>query len=269
MGDDQDTALEARQAARIAVYDDLLSAPHVVDVEPMEVSSYIEEVATKTYELSQGQGGVIPYTVIREVVENFIHADFAEPCISILDKGNTLRFADQGPGIEHKDLAQQPGFTSATSNMKKYIRGVGSGLPIVKEYLRFSNGRLVIENNIKSGTVITVTVEEPTQASPRVQAYLTQPDETATSAAAGTQPGVAAQQRPAAVPLDLQERDFDVLRLANTMVSVGPTDVANALGLSTTTAYRVLEKLESAGLLEMTGSRKRVLTDLGFQTLQG
>ncbi|MCD8199700.1 MAG: ATP-binding protein [Coriobacteriaceae bacterium] len=266
MGDEQDMALEARQTARIAVYDDLLSAPRVVDIEPMEISSYIEEVATKTYELSQAQGGVIPYTVIREVVENFIHADFAEPCISILDKGNTLRFADQGPGIEHKDLAQQPGFTSATSNMKKYIRGVGSGLPIVKEYLRFSNGRLVIENNIKSGTVITVTIEEPTQASPRVQAYITQTDETA---AAGVQLGGTTQQRPVTVPVDLQERDYDVLRLANTMASVGPTDVAHALGLSTTTAYRVLEKLESAGLLEMTGSRKRVLTDLGLQTLQG
>ncbi len=46
-----------------------------------------------------------------------------------MDKGNTIRFADQGPGIAHKDLVQEPGFSSATEPMKRYIRGVGSGLP--------------------------------------------------------------------------------------------------------------------------------------------
>ena len=43
--------------------------------------------------------------VIREIVENFIHAHFVEPIISILDGGNTIRFADQGPGIEDKERA--------------------------------------------------------------------------------------------------------------------------------------------------------------------
>ena len=38
--------------------------------------------------------------VIREIVENFVHAHFAEPIISILDGGDTIRFADQGPGID-------------------------------------------------------------------------------------------------------------------------------------------------------------------------
>ena len=51
------------------------------------------------------QGGSISVMVIREIVENFIHAHFMEPIISILDGGNTIRFADQGPGIEDKELA--------------------------------------------------------------------------------------------------------------------------------------------------------------------
>ena len=94
-----------------------------------------------------------PYTVIREVSENFIHARFAEIIVSILDEGNTIRFADQGPGIMMKDKAQLPGFTSAIEPMKHYIRGVGSGLPIVKEYLDFSHGTISIEDNLGTGAV--------------------------------------------------------------------------------------------------------------------
>ena len=125
------TALNATQVARIAVYDDLLSAPRIVEIQPADAAHYIDSIASTTYELAAQQGGVIPYTVIREVSENFIHAKFKEITVSILDKGCTIRFADQGPGIENKERAQLPGFSSATAEMKDYIRGVGSGLPIV------------------------------------------------------------------------------------------------------------------------------------------
>lgn len=151
--------LNATQVAKIAVYDDLLSAPRVVEIQPSDVASYIEGIASNTYQLASQLGGSIPYTVIREVSENFIHAQFKEITVSIMNGGNTIRFADQGPGIENKDRAQMPGFSSASANMRDYIRGVGSGLPIVKEYLKFSNGRLVIEDNIKDGTVITIGIE--------------------------------------------------------------------------------------------------------------
>ncbi len=149
-------------STRIAVYDDFLSAPRIVDIEPSDIARYIEEISSKTYELAQQKGSSIPYTVIREVCENFIHAQFKNPCISILEDGNTIKFTDQGPGITDKQRAQHPGFTSATSEMRKYIRGVGSGLPIVKDYLRFSNGRLIIEDNIKEGTVVTIQIEKKT-----------------------------------------------------------------------------------------------------------
>ena len=122
-------------STRIAVYDDFLSAPRIIDIEPSDIARYIEEISSKTYELAQQKGSSIPYTVIREVCENFIHAQFKNPCISILEDGNTIKFTDQGPGITDKQRAQHPGFTSATSEMRKYIRGVGSGLPIVKDYL--------------------------------------------------------------------------------------------------------------------------------------
>lgn len=144
--------------ARIALYDDLRSAPRVTEIPPAETLTFIENLAAKVYEQSKGAGGAIPYTVIREVSENFIHAKFKEIIISILDGGNTIRFADQGPGINHKDKAQLPGFSSAIEPMKKYIRGVGSGLPIVKEYLEFSHGNITIEDNMGAGSVVTISM---------------------------------------------------------------------------------------------------------------
>ena len=145
--------------ARIALYDDLRSAPRVTEINPAPTGEFIESLASKIYEQAKSGGGTIPYTVIREVSENFIHARFAEVTVSILDGGNTIRFADQGPGIGHKEKAQLPGFTSAIEPMKHYIRGVGSGLPIVKEYLDFSHGTISIEDNLGTGSVVTISLK--------------------------------------------------------------------------------------------------------------
>lgn len=240
---------------RIAVYDDLLAAPRIVDIEPSDIASYIEHIAAKTYELAQAQGSSIPYTVIREVCENFIHAKFMEPCVSILDHGNTIRFTDQGPGIDDKERAQQPGFTSATSEMRKYIRGVGSGLPQVREYLKFSNGRLIIEDNIKAGTVVTITVDD-TLHKPTPVVYRETPSQAA--------------QRQAQQEAKLDERENDILILASDIGLIGPTEVNQQLGISISTAHRELKKLEDAGyLMTAEGSRKRMLSDKGFKLLNG
>ncbi len=145
--------------ARIAVYDDAAAAPRVVIVEPNDIRSYLEEITATVAKLAQDQGGKIPFTVIREVVENLIHAYFIEPTISILDQGNTIRFSDQGPGIKDKDRALEYGTTSATNEMKRYIRGVGSGLPYVQQWLEDKGGSLSIEDNIHNGTVVTVTLK--------------------------------------------------------------------------------------------------------------
>lgn len=167
--------------ARIALYDDLRSAPRVTEIHPAPTAEFIESLASKIYEQAKTAGGTIPYTVIREVSENFIHARFAEATVSILDAGNTIRFADQGPGIPHKDQAQIPGFTSAVEPMKHYIRGVGSGLPIVKEYLDFSHGTITIEDNLGTGAVVTISLltAEPltTPAAERIPSEPAQPQQ--------------------------------------------------------------------------------------------
>lgn len=153
-----DTSLVVCHPARIAVYDDAAAAPRVVVIEPNDIRSYLEEITATVAKLAQDQGGKIPFTVIREIVENLIHAYFLEPTISILDGGNTIRFSDQGPGIQDKNRALEYGTTSATNEMKRYIRGVGSGLPYVQQWLEDKGGSLTIEDNIHKGAIVTISL---------------------------------------------------------------------------------------------------------------
>lgn len=161
----KDSALLPHYAARIAVFDAANAAPRVVVIEPCNVRDYLEEITQQVTKLASEQGGTIPFMVIREIVENFIHAYFIEPSISILDKGMTIRFADQGPGIKEKDKALDFGTTSATTEMKRYIRGVGSGLPYVREYMKSTHGFLDVEDNINGGTIVTLCAQGGTQYS--------------------------------------------------------------------------------------------------------
>ncbi len=155
----QEDAAQARYATRIAIYDDMLSTPRVIVVEPHDVRTYLEETTNTVYRSMKEQGGSISLMVIREIVENFIHANFAEPIISILDGGNTIRFADQGPGIEDKERAFEFGVTSANRDMKRYIRGTGAGFPMVQQYIENKGGAVSIEDNMGQGTVVTVSVD--------------------------------------------------------------------------------------------------------------
>ena len=137
----------------------MLSTPRVIVIDPQDVRTYLEETTNTVYQCMKEQGGHISLMVIREIVENFIHAHFAEPIISILDGGDTIRFADQGPGIDDKERAFDFGVTSANSNMKRYIRGTGAGFPMVQEYLENAGGAVSIEDNMGSGTVVTVSLD--------------------------------------------------------------------------------------------------------------
>lgn len=150
------TRLEPTYGARIAVVDTPFAAPRVVVVDPQDTRSYLEEITQTVSSLAQQEGSTIPFMVIREIVENFIHAYFKEPTISILNHGNIIRFSDQGPGIPEKDKAFSFGTTSATKEMKQYIRGVGSGLPYVKAYMEQTHGYISVEDNISGGCIVTL-----------------------------------------------------------------------------------------------------------------
>jgi hypothetical protein len=265
--------------ARIAVYDDLLSAPRVVDIQPQGVLEFIEAIAATSYEFSRQQGGSLPYTVIREITENFIHAGFLECTVSILDRGDTLRFADQGPGISKKDLVLQPGVSSATRRMKDYIRGVGSGFPIVREYLASSHGSLSIEDNAEEGVVVTITVsgtdtgEAEPAATPK-PVFLTPssselaPGAEAVAPARAPTPGAAQAGEAQASDLELSAREEQALLLLNEHGMLGPVDLAVFLAVSAPTATRLLQKLEQLGMVESTQLKKRILSNVGMAYVQ-
>ena len=225
--------------ARIALYDDLKSAPRITKIEPAGTTEYIEKLTVTIYEQAKLAGGKIPYSVIREVSENFIHAQFREIVVSILDDGNTIRFADQGPGIREKEKAQQPGFSSAIEPMKDFIRGVGSGFPIVKEYLDSSAGSIMIEDNLTSGAVVTISlVAKPTPAPTREPALLPR--------------------------FQLNAREQEFIRQLAREGELRVTDLTE-LGYAPATVSNTLVKLEEQGLVEKLPNKKRTLTPLGQQ----
>ncbi|MCH3967439.1 MAG: ATP-binding protein [Atopobiaceae bacterium] len=249
------TDLEVRYPARIAVYDDPMAAPRVVIVAPTDVHSFLEEITKQVTQLSHEQGGTIPFMVIREVAENYIHAYFIEPTINILTGGNTIRFSDQGPGIQEKSRALEFGTTSATEEMKRYIRGVGSGLPYVQQYLLDKGGSLSIEDNIHSGTIVTLSMEASPHPRPEVQ-----PSENQTIPMAPPTHEVIGDDNTTTPILSAHERD--AMTYLRTHESVGPSDLVRTYGLSQGTWSRTLSSLEETGLM-IKVRQKRYLSDAG------
>jgi hypothetical protein len=263
--------------ARIAIYDDLLAAPRIIEVGPAPVLEFIEAIATTTYTEARALGGGLPYTVIREIAENFIHAAFKECTVSLLNRGNTISFSDQGPGIEKKHLVQQPGVSSATAEMKRFIKGVGSGFPVVGEYLRFSRGHLSITDNAVDGTVVTLALE-PTEAAFGAQntADSWRAMHAPTTNSTGTST-LSTLKDPEAMPTPtandagkstLSTRDQQTLLLAAELGAVGPNDLTTRLDVSAPTVSRILKDLERRGLLEPVAHRKRILSNAGLHLLQ-
>lgn len=235
------------EPALLAIYDAMTAPPRVERIAAPGPRDLIEAVAARTYQVARDAGGQLPYTVIREVVENFIHAGFDEVVVSVLDGGRTIRFADQGPGIQDKDRAFLPGFTTATEEMKCVIRGVGSGLPVARECLMFSGGTIEIDDNLGSGTVVTLRMS-PVPSVPETTPAL----------------NVMADDFDAPV---LSLRQKQVLSLAMELGSIGPTVVSRELGVGLSTAYRDLEQLTGHGLISADDAGKRILTDRGVRCL--
>jgi len=231
-----------REPARIAVYAERHLPPRIVTI-PVEtpngdgVPKLIDELTESTYTLVRQQGGCLSAELIGELVANLVHAAFSEVVITILDNGNTLRVSDRGPGIPDKRAAIRPGFTSADGEAKRYIRGVGSGLALVRASVRAMDGTLELEDNLGGGTVVTVRVAPE-----------------AREALASTQLS----------PYNLSQRQLKILLLTLELAPVGPTRIARELGVSTSTAHRDLTILEEQGLIASQGSGLRSVTETGL-----
>lgn len=232
-------------APRIAVYDDAATPPRVVPVPESRLPDLIDALTTRTYDLAHQQGSRLPYTVLREVIENLIHAWFEDVVITILDGGNTIRISDRGPGIAEKEKALQPGFSTAGSSLKRYIKGVGSGLPVAKELLAHLDGILQIEDNLGQGTVVTLSLP-------------------------GSRPAeTAAQPTTPRLKAALSERQLKILFLVLELGGCGPSLLAKELSISPSTAYRDLVALEAMSLVAADAEGRRSITDEGLRHLDG
>ncbi len=233
-------------SARVAVYDDMLSSPQIIDIEPAPTRDFINNLAVTIYNNAKQFGGEIPYSIILQVAENFIHSRFTEVVVSVLDSGNTIRFSDQGPGIADKEKAQQPGFSSATSEMKEIIHGVGSGLPIVSEYMQTRNGLISIEDNIGTGAVVTISLN-PKSTEPEINQE------------ARMASGIAKRNM---LSENLSTRSFSILSLFKIENIWGVKDISEELNMPLSSTHAELKKLEEAGMITKLG-KKRILTELG------
>lgn len=251
---EQRAADEARPEVRLAIYDSPLVAPRVISLRGEELHAFVGDLAARTYEHSRERGGRIPFIVIREIVENLIHAYFEGAVISIFDDGNTIRISDQGPGIADPLRALQPGFTTATPQMRTFIKGVGSGLPVAREQLAFLGGAITIDPNLSRGTVITLSLA-------RVPSRSAAPGIPSTPDASPPSPLLPLR------PPDLTPRQKKVLLLIAELGSAGPSAVAKELGVSQSTAYRELQLLADLRLIDSRRSGKRTLTEDGIAAL--
>ena len=236
---------------RVAVYDTLLASPQVVTLSGESFDELVGTLASRTYEYARERGGRIPFVVIREVLENLIHAFFQDAVVTILDSGNTIRISDQGPGVRDKERAFLPGFTTATREMRQFIKGVGSGLPVAREQLAFLGGAISIEDNLDRGTVVPLRVGAPPAGTP----------------AAPPHPAPPVLPDRATLPPRITDRQRKVLLLVAELGSVGPSSIAKELGVSLSTAYRELGALQSLQFVASRGVGKRTLTEEGIAYL--
>jgi hypothetical protein len=227
---------------RIAIYAEPRTPPVVISITDIPLTDehmpvLMDALATRAYEQARELGGQLPITVFRELVENLVHASFTGAVVTVLDRGNTVRVSDRGPGILDKEAALRPGFTSADAEAKRLIRGVGSGFSVVKETLAGLDGVLEIEDNLGQGTVVTARVS-PLTESPLASVGLPS--------------------------YNLSERQLKTLLLTVELAPVGPTRLAQELGVSTSTAYRDLVSLEEAGFVACETSGQRSVTESGL-----
>ena len=230
---------------RIAVYP-RSGEPEVTEVAAANPRSatakFTRFVMDRVAEVGEG----VPEEAVREVVENLVHAGYRGVVISILAGGDVVRISDKGPGVQHKDRAMEYGFSGATPEVLREIRGVGAGLGMARAAAEEVGGTVTIEDNIGSGTVATISVSgeekegEPAAEAPPPRRY------------------------PDGVPrMNISERQQKVLITVLECGEVGPSTVADRLEISVSTAYRDLSVLEEHGLVATDESGKRVISPLG------
>ena len=237
-------------SARVAIYADGDPEPRVKEVQGTGPQELIHRLCTDLEGLILSRGSGIPQAAIRALVENLIHAGFRSVTISVLDDGQTIRVADQGPGIEDKERALLPGFSTADEELRRVIKGVGSGLALAAGIASAAGGRLEVSDNLGGGTVVTLSVGVAGTSTTRPRPSI---------------------EKSAADPRPTELSDYGkrvLLLLAELGGAVVPT-ICDELRISTLVAGAELEALSRLGLLDPTRDGRLALTPAGLRYLDG
>jgi hypothetical protein len=141
------------------------------------------------------------------------------------------------------------GFSGASPEALRDIRGVGAGLGIARAAAEKDGGKIIIEDNIGGGTVVTIAVTGGAPAAEESKPAEEPPAE---------------RRYPDGVPrMNISERQQKVLITVLECGEVGPSTVADRLEISVSTAYRDLSVLEEHGLVQADESGKRLISPLG------
>ncbi len=238
---------------KVAVYPKS-GEPEVSEVSAASPRAASEKFSRVIMDKIRDSGGRVPEEALRELIENLIHAEFRGVVVSVLDHGNVVRISDKGPGIDHKERAFEFGFSGATPEAIREIRGVGAGLGIARAAAEKVGGTVSVQDNLGGGTVATVSVgedvEDKEDGKPPIQP-------------------ISQRKYPDAVPkMNISERQEKVLITVLECGEVGPSTVAEKLEISVSTAYRDLSVLEEHGLVAGDESGKRVITPLGRDLIE-
>ena len=141
------------------------------------------------------------------------------------------------------------GFSGATQDAAREIRGVGAGLGIARSSAAKLGGTVTLEDNIGGGTVATISVPAAGEEGSREE----QAGQVATP-----------RRHLDGVPrMNISERQQKALITVLECGEVGPSTVAEQLDISVSTAYRDLSTLEENGLVIPEESGKRVISPMG------
>jgi hypothetical protein len=214
----------------------------VMDLSTSSFKEFAAKAVDLVSEAMHDMGAKIPVVALREVIDNLIHAVPCSASIVLAHGGENIFVCDNGPGISRLDLAFEPGYSTATSRQRSYIRGVGLGLPLARDDLHSLGGYIRVESGPGEGTYVNLSLSggapEATPFNPDTQSLL------------------------------LTQRQNNILFLLSEGEALGPSGVASELGIGLSTAYRDLIKLQDMGLVEVISNGKRFLSELGRSYLQ-
>lgn len=218
-----------------------------------DIFSLNKTICSYIYKMLSLTQSPFPHAVIKEIVDNFVHANYQYPSILICNEGYTLIFSDKGCGINEPEKALRGGFYTEAPEKKKYIRGMGLGFTLAKSLLEQCSGSIHIEKNMDRGCVITLKIPKEKENSLLITKKQTETSEKN-------------NDNSTSYNYYLSKRQREVLTVVARTKEAGPSVVSKLLGIALSTAYRDLTYLEQCNFI-YSSKGKRLLTPEGISYL--